>query len=93
MVSGMLFLPRYNFNLTYLEELDDAIARGSAAGLGIVAMKTMAGGFFDKERTQPINATAALKWAMNNPNVHTSIPGMTAFDMLDENIKVMKISR
>ncbi len=83
-------LTRYNFNLTYLKELDDAIARGSAAGLGIVAMKTMAGGFFDKERTQPINATAALKWALNNPNIHTSIPGMTAFDMLEEDLMVMK---
>lgn len=83
-------LTRYNFNLTYLDELSDAIERGSKAGLGIVAMKTMAGGFFDKERTQPINATAALKWALNNPNIHTSIPGMTAFEMLDEDVKVMK---
>jgi len=82
-------LTRYNFNLTYLPELNDAISRGSGAGLGIVAMKTMAGGFFDRERTQPINAKAALKWAMNNPDVHTSIPGMTSFDMLDENIQVM----
>lgn len=82
-------LTRYNFNLSYINELDDAIARGSAAGLGIVAMKTMAGGFFDKERTQPINARAALKWALNNPDIHTSIPGMTSFDMLDEDVEVM----
>jgi predicted aldo/keto reductase-like oxidoreductase len=82
-------LTRYNFNLSYLDDLNDAIKRGSAAGLGIVAMKTMAGGFFDKERTEPINAKAALKWAMSNPDVHTSIPGMTSFEMLDQNIEVM----
>lgn len=82
-------LTRYNFNLSYLDELSDAIARGSAAGLGIVAMKTMAGGFFDRERTQAINAKAALKWALNNPDIHTSIPGMTSFEMLDEDVEVM----
>ena len=82
-------LTRYNFNLSYLDELNEAISRASKAGLGIVAMKTMAGGFFDRERTKPINATAALKWALNNPDIHTSIPGMTSFEMLEEDVKVM----
>ncbi|MCD4769131.1 MAG: aldo/keto reductase [Bacteroidales bacterium] len=82
-------LTKYNFNLTYIDELEAAIERADKAGIGVVAMKTMAGGFFDKERTEPVNATAALKWALDNPHIHTSIPGMTSFDMLEENLRVM----
>ncbi len=82
-------LTKYNFNISYLERLDSSIARAAEAGLGVVAMKTMAGGFLDRERTKPVNATAALRWALQNENIHTSIPGMTSFDMLEENLKVM----
>ncbi|MCD4770289.1 MAG: aldo/keto reductase [Bacteroidales bacterium] len=82
-------LTKYNFNLTYIDEMEAAIERAVKAGIGVVAMKTMAGGFFDKERTEPVNATAALKWALGNPNIHTSIPGMTSFDMLEDNLRVM----
>ena len=32
---------------------------------------------------------AALKWALKNPNVHTTIPSMTGLDQLDENLKAM----
>ncbi|HUS87236.1 MAG TPA: aldo/keto reductase [Bacteroidales bacterium] len=82
-------LTRYNFNLSYLEELNASIDRAARAGMGIVAMKTLAGGFFDRERTKPINTTAALKWALANPNIHTAVPGMTSFDMLEEDLKVL----
>jgi predicted aldo/keto reductase-like oxidoreductase len=47
------------------------------------------GGFLDKEKTKPINTTAAIKWVLSNPNVHTTIPGMTNFDQLDLNIKIL----
>ena len=53
-------------------------------------MKTMAGGWWDKERTQPINVKAALKWALSNPHITTAIPGMTSFDQLDLNMQVIK---
>lgn len=82
-------LIKYNFNLSNVDDINAAIERAGKAGIGVVAMKTMAGGFFDKERTEPVNATAALKWVLNNPHVHTSIPGMTSFDMLEENLRVM----
>ena len=32
---------------------------------------------------------AALKWVINNPNVHTTIPGMTDMEQLDQNLKAM----
>jgi predicted aldo/keto reductase-like oxidoreductase len=47
------------------------------------------GGFLDKEKTKPVNTAAALKWALSNPDIHTSIPGMTTFDHLNIDLKVM----
>ncbi len=83
-------LTGYNFRKTNLAELDAAMADAAKAGVGIIAMKTMAGGWWDKERTQPINVKAALKWALNNPHITTAIPGMTSFDQLELNMQVIK---
>ncbi len=81
-----VILTSYNFNQKHLAELNPAIERAAKAGLGIVAMKTMAGGYLDKNRTQKVNTKAALKWALQNPNIHTAIPGFTSFDMLEESL-------
>lgn len=71
--------------------MDIAIKKASDAGLGIVGMKALAGGgFLDKARTKPINTIAAIKWVLSNPNVHTTIPGMTNFDQLDLNMKILE---
>ncbi len=83
-------LTSYNYRQTYRDEMNSAIEKAVAAGMGIVAMKTMAGGWLDRERTQPVNAPAALKWVLSNPNVHTTIPGITAFDQLTTDLKVMR---
>ena len=85
-----VILTAYNFMQTYTTELNNAIKKASDAGIGIVAMKTLAGGgFFDKEKTKPINTTAALKWALSNQHITTTIPGMTDFDQLDLNVKIL----
>ncbi len=85
-----VILTSYNFMQTYIEELKGAIRKASEAGIGIVAMKTLAGGgFFDKEKTRAINTTAALKWALSNPDISTAIPGMTDFDQLELNIRLL----
>jgi len=83
-------LTSYNFKMDNVTEMNAVLERANKAGLGIVAMKTMAGGFLDKEKSKPVDTSAALKWALNNPNVHTSIPGMTTFDQLEKNVSVMK---
>lgn len=83
-------LTSYNYRQTYLAEMNSAIEKAAAAGMGVVAMKTLAGGWLDKERTKPVNAQAALKWVISNPNVHTTIPGITAFDQLETDLKVMR---
>lgn len=85
-----VILTAYNFKQTYVNELNSAIKKASQAGIGIIAMKTMAGGgFLDKEKTKPINSSAALKWVLSNNDITTTIPGMTDFDQLDMNVKIL----
>jgi len=88
--SGVIevVLTALNFTQQHRDALLKAITRAGKAGLGIVAMKTMAGGFYDKERKRPINCTAALKWALQNPYVTTAIPGITSFETLEDNARV-----
>ena len=82
-------LTAYNFRQDNREEVRQAIAEATRAGLGIIAMKTLAGVYWDKEKQRPINVKAALKWVLNDPNVTTAIPGCTTFDQLDEDLSVM----
>ncbi len=85
-----VILTSYNFQQAYRKELDAAVKKAAGAGIGVVAMKTLAGGgFLDKEKTKPVNTTAAIKWVLSNPDIHTTIPGMTAFDQLDLNVKIL----
>jgi aryl-alcohol dehydrogenase-like predicted oxidoreductase len=83
-------LTAYSFRMKNLADVQKAIAEASKAGLGVVAMKTQAGVYWDRERTKPINMKAALKWALQNKHIHTSIPGFTAFDQLETDISVME---
>ena len=78
----------YNF-MQNGEELDEAIRYAAESGLGIIAMKTMAGVYWDKERTKPINATAALKWALQNKNIHTTVPDCSTYDQLNQDLAIM----
>jgi predicted aldo/keto reductase-like oxidoreductase len=81
-------LSSVNFKQDHYAEVKKAIAEAAAAGIGIIAMKTMAGAFHDRERKNPINCKAALKWALQDANITTAIPGMTTFDQLTENSSV-----
>ncbi|HNY56728.1 MAG TPA: aldo/keto reductase [Bacteroidales bacterium] len=83
-------LTSYNYRQTYIDEMNSAIEKAAAAGMGVVAMKTLAGGWLDRERTKPVNVQAALRWVLSNPNVHTTIPGITAFDQLETDLKIMR---
>jgi predicted aldo/keto reductase-like oxidoreductase len=85
-----VILTAYNFLQPHRTAVEQAIDRAAKAGIGIVAMKTQAGVFWDRERQQPINAKAALKWAMNNPNVHTCIPGFANFEEMETDLSIME---
>lgn len=80
----------FNFRQENREEVCQAVKQAAAAGIGIIAMKTQAGVYWDKEKTQKINMKAALKWVLNEPAVHTAIPGFTTFEQLAENLSVME---
>jgi uncharacterized protein len=80
-------LVAYNFKSD--QGLKDAVANAAKTGLGIVAMKTQAGGY-KTDALGPISPhQAALKWALQDKNVSCAIPGMKDVQMLKEMTSVM----
>ncbi len=79
----------YNFRMDQAKEVEDAIVYGAGKGLGIIAMKTMAGRYWDRERKDPINSASAIRWVLKNPNIHTMMSGMTTFEELQSNLNLM----
>ena len=77
----------YNFNSG--RKVSDAIARAAGKGVGIVAMKTQAGGYRAGAAGGATPHQAALKWALRDPNVAAAIPGMRDLSELKEDIAVM----
>jgi len=83
-------LPAYNYRQKHAEEVKKAIARAAAAGLGVIAMKTIGGNVGGSYHNPQIDAPMALKWALQDPNVHTIIAGFTTFDQLETDLKVLR---
>ncbi len=88
-----VILTQYNFSMD-AAAMDAAIGSAAKAGLGIIAMKTMMGGPRMAGRGAQGAALkkegamlAALKWVLKNPNVHTTIPGITDMDQIDEDMR------
>jgi predicted aldo/keto reductase-like oxidoreductase len=82
-------LTAYNFRKNNLEKMHEAIDYAADQGLGIIAMKTMAGSYWDKDKQEAINGPAALKWVLQNNNIHTCVPGITTFDQLQLDVGIM----
>jgi len=82
-----VILVAYNFQQKHYPEVRNAIARAAQAGIGIVGMKAILG-----RRQSPAiqNAAAALKWVLQDPNVHTVVPGFTAFEELETDLAVLE---
>jgi len=83
-------LTAYNFRKTYYKDIQAAVREAANAGLGVIAMKTQAGVYWDKERTQMINQKAALKWVLQDENVHTAVPAFANYEEMMEDISVME---
>jgi len=77
--------------------LDSTLDRFKEAGIGVVAMKVMAGGYRGikiDEKNQDIHARtgsriAAIRWALRNDRVQTTSVRMMDMDQLEENLKAM----
>lgn len=88
-------LVAFNFAMADDTELLQTLQQASAKGIGIIAMKTQAGGRWWQERLResgklntPLNQTAMLKWVLQHEFVTTAIPGYTTYEQLKENFSV-----
>jgi aryl-alcohol dehydrogenase-like predicted oxidoreductase len=86
-------LVTYNFTMG---DRNDALMKSlHDAGVGVVAMKVMAGGRGPEAVATREKLVAnggmlsALKWTLRNPFVHTTIPSTTDMAQLDENLRAM----
>jgi len=102
---GVIDVALTSYNFTLGPELTESINAAREKGLGIVAMKTMAGGYNRiKQGVIPYGRPAdeltatlrqdnamlsALKFALNNPNVDSAIVGITDFAELEEDMRAM----
>ena len=92
-----VILTSYNFSMD--PGMDALIDSAVKAGVGIVAMKVMAGGFRRSKPGEKLYETlkrdgamlAALKWTLKNKNIHTTVPSITDMEQLDENLKAMTV--
>jgi predicted aldo/keto reductase-like oxidoreductase len=80
-------LVKYNFKSD--KHVTAAIERAAAAGIGIIAMKTQAGGYDTAALGRITPHQAALKWALQNPKITAAIPGMKDMAQLREDLAVM----
>src|SRR5512143_1720806 len=58
----------YNHRQKHAAKIREALAKAGTAGLGVVAMKTLGGG---EKNLGKKEARAALKWVLQDSNVHT----------------------
>jgi aryl-alcohol dehydrogenase-like predicted oxidoreductase len=86
-----VLLTAYNFTMD--AAADEAIAKLHKAGVGVVAMKVMAGGTRGKNPRPQLQRqggpAAALKWVLKNQGIATTVPSMTDIEQLEANFKVM----
>jgi predicted aldo/keto reductase-like oxidoreductase len=96
-----VILSAYNFSMGPEMEMEKHLAAARAAGIGIIAMKAMAGGFARIQRgdrlytDNPAALTArlkqngamvsALKWALRNKDVNAAIVAIVDREQLAEN--------
>jgi predicted aldo/keto reductase-like oxidoreductase len=79
----------YNFRQTHRAEVKKAISEAARAGLGVIVMKTQGGASWDPVSARTVNMTAALKWALQDEDVHTAIPGITTHSQLEADLAIM----
>jgi len=81
-----------SYNFTRSKDLKEAVALAAQSGIGIVAMKTQAGGY-KKEKMGGLSPhQAALKYVLRDQNVSAAVPGVTTIEQIEECAAVMGAS-
>jgi len=83
-------LTSYNFKQGHINAVREAVAEAAKSGIGIIGMKTLAGGYLDERKTRPVDPQAAIKFVLNDEHVTTVIPGFTTFDQMTLDLSVME---
>jgi predicted aldo/keto reductase-like oxidoreductase len=78
----------YNFRQKDHLKIKAAIAKAAQARLGVVAIKVIRGELEEGEK--PTNPRASLKWVLQDPNVHATIPGFSTFEEMDIDLSAME---
>ena len=84
-----------NYTMAHDEGMLSTIERAAKSGMGIVAMKTQAGGTVKPDAQLPkelpaVSQTALLKWALNHEFVTTAIPGFSTYEHLEQDSSVVR---
>ncbi|MBI4876875.1 MAG: aldo/keto reductase [Acidobacteria bacterium] len=93
------------YNFTLRPEVTEAIRAARRKGMGIIAMKVLAGGFARIQNSAPRfegssdalvrtlrqdgAMAAAIRWALKNEAVDTSAVAMSDFDQVEDNVKAV----
>ncbi len=77
------------YNFTYSKELREAVGVAAESGIGVVAMKTQAGGYKSERIGTLTPHQAALKIVLTNHSISTAIPGVKTIEQIDECVAVM----
>jgi predicted aldo/keto reductase-like oxidoreductase len=78
-------------------DLDASLTQLASAGVGVVAMKVMAGGYGGRKANDPLYGTyqqpgahgAAIRWALRDARVQTTSVRMVDVEQLEENVRAM----
>ena len=84
-----------NYTMAHDAEKLATIEKAAKSGIGIVAMKTQAGGTVRPDsklpKELPIESQAALlKWVLNDDFIATAIPGFSTYEHLEQDFSVVR---
>ena len=84
-----------NYTMAHNSDILNTIERAAKSGIGIVAMKTQAGGTVRPDPKlpkdlPPYTQTALLKWVLNHEFVTTAIPGFSTYEHLEQDFSVAR---
>jgi uncharacterized protein len=84
-----------NYTMAHDQDALKTVEHAANSGIGIVAMKTQAGGTVRPDAKlpktlPPCSQTALLKWTLNHEFVTTAIPGFSTYEHLEQDFSVVR---